>query len=612
MNTSLFYSYFKPHRQWWIFSPLFVATEVCAELAQPFIMSRIIDDGLIGGKTGIVIPMGGMMLLITLVGMIGGVLSILAAGNVAYDVGADLRRDLYKKITSFSFLTLEKKPTYLLVTNMTTNVSRIQNVIQSSMRLLFRAPILLIGSIVMTFTVSHRLSYILFLVVPTLMLVILFITRRSYPLFMRVQERMENLNRVVQEFLNGIKVVKSYTQEKREWQRFEKANQSLSDASRDVVGRVVCIGPITTLTLNMGVALIVYGASMLMMENGEVQVGEVMAIVSYLAQILIAMLMAQHIVVAIAEAQTSWMRIEQVLEEKGKENTCDLPNEENFSEKSEANDSPLLTFDHVSFSYNENVPLSCVCDDSLVLRDVSFSIRNGETLGIIGGTGSGKSTVVQLLASNYTPTCGQIRLLGRPLCSYTKQKLQSMLVCVMQRTHLFSGSIAENLRYGKHDASYAEMKRACELAQILDFVESQKDGFSSLLTQGGGNLSGGQKQRLAVARSLLSIDLLDEKTCRNAILVMDDCLNGIDARTYSLLFEAVKSLSCSKIIVSQRIASVQKADKIIVLEKGRVVGYDTHERLLKDNSIYNEIYRSQRFDDVQHSASTYSWKGEGK
>ena len=570
--------YIKSHYKWAVLSPLFVATEVWSELAQPFYMSEIIDKGIIGGEMGVILPLGVKMLVISLIGMLGGMLSIFAAGIVAYGIGADIRHDIFSKTTRLSFSEMEKSDAGAIITCISNNVNKVQSTIQSSMRLLYRAPILFIGSIVMVLAVSKELSAVLLLILPALLFLIISISQKAYPIFHKIIGLTERMSNYISELLAGMKVVRVYTQEEREKQRFEKINDNLCEKQIAVARLPVLLTPIMSLIINIGIAIIVYWTAILMEKETTVNIGEIMAITSYLTQILISLIMAQHIIIYLTESGTAIKSIKNFIGEETPE--------ENVVEE-EPQSTPLnlqgvrLELKNIWFSHNPHDAKT----GKKILKDVGFSIDAGKCLGIIGGTGSGKSSIVQLILRNFPPDSGEIYIDGHNLRDYTQKDLLKIIGCAPQNVQLFTGSISENLRFGNENATLDQMAWACELANIKDFIMKQPQQYDTQLTQGGNNLSGGQRQRIALARVLLK---------ESPLLILDDCLNGIDAQTEARIIQSIQKLKCTKIIISQRIQMVMQCDKILVLEKGEVSGLGTHEELLGNNAIYQEIYKSQK------------------
>ena len=578
----ILYKYLKPHLFWSILSPLMVGTEVCAELALPFFMSDIIDEGIILHNSEVIFPLGVKMLVISLIGMVGGLLSIFAAGIVAYGVGAGLRQTIFEKTTQLSFSELDKAQPSDLITCISTNVNKVQSVIQSSMRLLYRAPILFVGSIFMVLSISGELSSILLIILPILLFSIIRITRKSYPFFKKIQEQTERLHLIVHEFLSGIKVVKIFNQEEKEKKRFQKINNELYNSNIEAAKRTVLLSPLMSLVINGGIAIVVYWAALLMEAEGEIKVGEIMAVTNYLTQILIAMLMAQHIIISFTEANTSWVRIKAFISHNADNQEDNASEEKKFVtlEKGKCG----FRFENVSFAYTQN---KAETGDALVLKNINFEVKAGETIGIIGGTGAGKSTLIQLLLKNYTPTSGTIYIDDTQLDNIERKEVHRHIGIAMQNVQLFAGTIAENLRFGKEDATEEEMMEALKTARVSNFVKKLDKGVNHRLAPGGMNISGGQRQRISLARTLIA-----KPDC----LILDDCLNAVDQRTEASLFSALSEIDCTKVIVSQRVCTIQRATRIIVMDKGEIKGIGTHEELLRTLPIYQEIVQSQSND----------------
>lgn len=565
----------KPNLKWAILSPILVGMEVCAELAQPYLMSEIVNQGVLGQHAEIILPLGLRMLLITFIGMIGGVLSIFAAGHVAYSFGADMRQTLFGRITQFSFRRIDQLQTGSLITRITSDVHKVQSVIQSSMRLLFRSPFLFVGSVVMVLTISKQLSTVLLITLPILLISVTLVVRSAYPIFKKIQEKIDRLNTVVQESIAGIRVVKAYTQEEKEQKRFQEANDNLIEHNLQISKLIVVLGPIMSLILNIGIAFVVYIGAKLIDKGSSVNVGEIMAVTNYLTQILMSLMMAQRIILSITEAQASMGRISEVLDTECRADMTRIsPKDTNAKEGK-------IRFENVYFRYNEPVENA---KDNYVLKGISFSVDTRETIGIIGGTGSGKSSLAQLILRCYTTNQGHIYINDKEINNYNSEDLHHLVGLAMQNIQLFSGTIAENLRWGKANASVEEIKEACKKAQIDDFINSLEKGYDYEIKQGGVNLSGGQKQRISLARTLIGAP---------AILVLDDCLNAVDLKTEAALNKALKEMECTKIIISQRVSTIKDADRILLLEDGVIIGEGTHQQLMESNSVYQEICRSQ-------------------
>lgn len=562
--------FLKPHWGWAVISPICVATEVVAELLQPHIMSIIVNQGVLGGDTSLIVPLGIRMVLVVLVGMLGGLLSIFAAGTVSYRMGADIRSALFRKTMSLSFKNIDKLQTGSLITRMTGDVQRVQSVVQASMRLLFRSPILFFGAVSMMLMIHLGLSSVLLVLLPVLIFFVVMILKHAYPQFLAIQKLTDRQNTIVQEYVSGIRVVKSHVNEQGEYERFKKNNDELVESSLRVTRWVVLLGPVMSLLLNIGIAVIVYYGAQLL-DVGEINVGDIMACVNYMAQILLSLMMASRIIMSITEASASMYRIDEVL----------LADDDEVVEVSaEGNDTTdAIVFDHVSFSYDENHRRG-----TEVLNDVSFSIRKGGTLAIVGGTGAGKSTVTNLIARFYRPSSGKIWLEGKDINDIEEERLRQMVGLVMQESLLFSGTLRDNLRWGNLSATDDELMRACAVARISDFVEAQPDGLNYRVSPKGMNLSGGQRQRLSIARTLAG---------HHDIILLDDCLSAVDLRTDSLIRKELAKVEATKVIVAQRMNTIRNADKILVLEQGEIIGQGTHEELYASCPLYREMCDKQ-------------------
>lgn len=547
-----------------------MATEVVAELLQPYIMSVIVNQGVLGGDSSLIVPMGIRMVVVALLGMLGGLLSIFAAGTVSYRMGADMRSALFRKTMSLSFRDVDELRMGSLITRMTSDVQRVQGVVQASMRLLFRFPILFVGAVSMMLMIHLKLSSVLLIVLPVLIFSIVCILKHVYPQILSIQGVTDRQNTIVQEYITGMPVVKSCTNETGEFNRFKTNNDELVDRSLRAARWMLLLGPVMSLLLNIGVAVIVYyGAHLLKL--GEVNVGDIMASVNYMAQILLSLIMASHIIMSITEAKASMSRVDEVL---SLPDDSPAPNEGAAREASDA-----IVFDHVSFSYGDGKGKS-----GAVLNDLCFSMREGGTLAIVGGTGSGKSTIAYLMARFYAPSSGTIWLDGRELNGYDEALLRRKVGMVMQDSLLFSGTLRENLRWGNLSASDDDLLRACERAQIADFVRSQPEGLDYLVSQKGMNLSGGQRQRFSIARALVG---------DYDILILDDCLSAVDVYTDSLIRKELAKTRATKVVITQRMSTVRSADWILVLDQGKIVTQGTHDGLYASCALYREMCDKQ-------------------
>lgn len=557
----------KKHLTLTLLAPLCVIIEVTAELVQPKIMSEIVNRGVIGGETDIITALGLKMLIITLVGVCAGVFSIYAAGQVSYAFGADMRTKMFTRIQKFSFSNIDRLQTGSLITRITSDVTQVQNVIQASMRLLFRAPFMFIGAIVMVFMLDLKMAYILIIILPILLFTIIYILKKTFPLFTIVQQKMDKFNTVVQELLSGIRVVKAYVREQGERERFEASNEDYIASSLKVSKLIIIMMPAMSFIMNLGVVGVLWFGEY-EVADGRLNVGDIMACTNYMTQILMSLMMAQRVIMSITQAEASMVRINEVLETE-----CELDLQATGVNVPEEGD---LEFNNVSFRYEGS--------NKDQLSNISFNIKKGETLAILGSTGSGKSTLVNLIPRFYDVTEGSIKIGGKDIREIDRKSLQNSVGIVMQNTVLFSGSIADNMRMGKEDATEEEMIDALKKADIADFVLSLPDGLNHKIEQDATNISGGQRQRISIARTLIS---------EPDILILDDSLSAVDLITESKIRKALNKLKMTKIIIAQRISSIKDANKILMIEDGKMLCYGSHDELYKTSAEYKEVYDSQ-------------------
>lgn len=557
----------KKHLTLTLMAPLCVIIEVSAELVQPKIMSEIVNRGVIGGETDIITALGLKMLIITLVGVCAGVFSIYAAGQVSYAFGADMRTKMFTRIQKFSFSNIDRLQTGSLITRITSDVTQVQNVIQASMRLLFRAPFMFIGAIVMVFMLDLKMAYILIIILPILLFTIIYILKKTFPLFTIVQQKMDKFNTVVQELLSGIRVVKAYVREQGERERFEASNEDYIASSLKVSKLIIIMMPAMSFIMNLGVVGVLWFGEY-EVADGRLNVGDIMACTNYMTQILMSLMMAQRVIMSITQAEASMVRINEVLETE-----CELDLQATGVNVPEEGD---LEFNNVSFRYEGS--------NKDQLSNISFNIKKGETLAILGSTGSGKSTLVNLIPRFYDVTEGSIKIGGKDIREIDRKSLQNSVGIVMQNTVLFSGSIADNMRMGKEDATEEEMIDALKKADIADFVLSLPDGLNHKIEQDATNISGGQRQRISIARTLIS---------EPDILILDDSLSAVDLITESKIRKALNKLKMTKIIIAQRISSIKDANKILMIEDGKMLCYGSHDELYKTSAEYKEVYDSQ-------------------
>lgn len=559
--------FLKKHLTLTLMAPLCVIIEVTAELVQPKIMSEIVNRGVIGGESDIITALGLKMLIITLVGVCAGVFSIYAAGQVSYAFGADMRTKMFTRIQKFSFSNIDRLQTGSLITRITSDVTQVQNVIQASMRLLFRAPFMFIGAIVMVFMLDLKMAYILIIILPILLFTIIYILKKTFPLFTIVQQKMDKFNTVVQELLSGIRVVKAYVREQGERERFEASNEDYIASSLKVSKLIIIMMPAMSFIMNLGVVGVLWFGEY-EVADGRLNVGDIMACTNYMTQILMSLMMAQRVIMSITQAEASMVRINEVLETE-----CELDLQATGVNVPEEGD---LEFNNVSFRYEGS--------NKDQLSNISFNIKKGETLAILGSTGSGKSTLVNLIPRFYDVTEGSIKIGGKDIREIDRKSLQNSVGIVMQNTVLFSGSIADNMRMGKEDATEEEMIDALKKADIADFVLSLPNGLNHKIEQDATNISGGQRQRISIARTLIS---------EPDILILDDSLSAVDLITESKIRKALNKLKMTKIIIAQRISSIKDANKILMIEDGKMLCYGSHDELYKTSAEYKEVYDSQ-------------------
>ena len=569
----LILKYIRPYILLALLAPLSILAEVWAELAQPDLMASIVDQGILGRDADIIMPTCVKMLAIMLLGVAGGIFSIYAAGRVSYSMGADLRADVYARVSRLAFADIDRLEVSSLITRMGDDVTRVQQVVQSSMRLLFRAPLLFFGAVVMALLIDVRVSVIIVSVMLASFFFMLSLMRWAFPRFVALQSRRDGLAAVLREVLVGVRVAKAYTNEQLELNRFEVENRGLTLQSIAVGRAMSWLMPVISFALNAAVVLVIYfGAAEV--GTGAMGVGGIMAAISYLAQIQIAIMMASHVIISVTQARASIARIAEILatpteSERDAQSTYGLPSM-HFSPGT-------LLFRDVSFSYPAD-------SSAFTLSHVSFSLPVGATMAIMGETGSGKSTIVNLIARFYDPTQGSISIGDTDLRSIVRDELHAHVAVVRQSPTLFAGSIRQNLLMACPDASDDDIRQALADASLADFVDSLPQGLDSRVEQGGRNLSGGQRQRLCIARAIVS---------RPDILVLDDSLSALDATTESHVRASLARLSCTKVVVTQRVSTAMRASMILMLNAGHVEALGSHADLLASCPTYRDIFDAQ-------------------
>ena len=555
-----------------VLSPVSVTLEVILEVLLPVLMASVIDNGVEAGNMGYVIKMGAIMLAVAMLSLLAGTMSGVFAARASMGFGRNLRKAMYDNIQDFAFRNIDRFSTAGLVTRMTTDVTNVQNAFQMLIRMFVRAPIMMISALFMCVSIRPRLSMIFLAALVFLGCVVGFIVTRAFPVFNEMFKGYDRLNASVQENLTGIRVVKAYVREDYENKKFCDATKNLKDLNVHAEKLVVMNQPVMQFTVYSCILLISWLGAKLIVVDGTMTTGQLMSLFTYTIQILMSLMMISMVFVMVTMARSSAERIVEVLNEKSSLGNPDSPV---YEVKDGA-----VQFDHVSFSYSDD-------EDKCVLQDVNIDIHAGETIGIIGGTGSSKSTLVQLIPRLYDVLEGTVRVGGRDVREYDIETLRNEVSMVLQKNVLFSGTILENLRWGNKEATEEECRHVCELAQAHEFIEKMPDGYHTYIEQGGTNVSGGQKQRLCIARALLK---------KPKILILDDSTSAVDTKTDSLIRKAFAEEipDTTKLIIAQRISSVQDSDRILVLDQGRVAGFGTHEELMQNNEIYRDIYELQQ------------------
>ena len=555
-----------------ILTPIFMICEVIMEMIIPKLMASIIDDGVTPGNMQVIYIVGAQMIVAALFGLLFGILGAVLGSHAATGFARNLRRGMFKNIQTFSFANIDKYSTAGLVTRMTTDVTNIQNAYQMLLRMSIRAPASMIVALIMSYTINRQLANIYLIAVILLGCVLVYIMTHATRYFTEAFRKYDDLNESVQENVSAIRVVKAYVREKFESEKFRKASENVRNLLMRAELIIAWNAPFMQLTVYSCILLISWMGARLIVSSGATTftTGDLMSMLSYCMNILMSLMMLSMVFVMITMSAASAKRVAEVLDEKS-----DLTNGEN----------PVMDiadgsvkFDHVSFSYKKN--------GEKVLSDIDLDIKSGETIGIIGGTGSAKSSLVQLLPRLYDVTEGSVSIGGVDVRRYDLETLRNNVAMVLQKNELFSGTIADNLRWGNPDATDAEIVDACKQACADEFIERFPDKYQTHIEQGGNNVSGGQKQRLCIARALLK---------KPRILILDDSTSAVDTATDARIRRsfAEKIPGTTVFIVAQRISSVETADKVLVLDNGRVSGFDTPANLLKTNAIYQDVYNSQ-------------------
>lgn len=547
-----------------------MALEVAVEIFIPFLMAKIIDNGLIAGDLNYVLRIGSLMFALACLSMLLGVLGGKFSADAAVGFSTNLRQDIYKNIQTFAFDNIDKYSSSSLITRLTTDITNIQMAFQMVLKTIIRAPFMIAFAFAMAAYTNLKLSLTILVIVPIVGFILIALIYRVHPYFIAVFKKYDRLNQTVQEDINGVRVVKSFVREEKEIEKFKVASSDIKDLFTKAEKITALNAPIMQIAIYSSL-LLVYWFGARYVVGGTMSTGELTSFITYMMQILSSIMMISMIFIMIVISEASVERVAEVLQEK-----ATLTNPKNPITTIENGD---IEFRNVQFKYNE---LSEESD----LSQINFTIKSGETIGIIGGTGSGKTSLIQLIPRLYDTTEGEVYVSGRNVKEYDLVTLRDQIAMVLQKNTLFSGTISTNLKWGDEEASEAEIRRVAKLAQADDFVQSFPDAYETVLDQGGSNVSGGQKQRLTIARALLK---------QPKILILDDSTSAVDTKTDAYIRKAfIEEIpNTTKIIVSQRISSIQDSDRIIVLDEGKINGIGTHEELLKNNTIYKEVYDSQ-------------------
>lgn len=577
MKTLL--AYLKGYKKESILAPLFKMLEASFELFVPLVMAAIIDVGIANQDKPYIVKMCFVLIALGIIGLVCSITAQYFAAKAATGVGTGIRHGLFEHIQKFTFTEMDQLGTSTLITRMTSDINQIQSGVNLVLRLFLRSPFIVFGAMIMAFTVDVKAALVFVVTIPLLSLIVFGIMLVTMPMYKKVQADLEQVLLATRENLTGARVIRAFNKEEDETKRFEHANQILTDAQK-YVGRISgMMNPLTYIIVNGAIIALIYVGAV-RVDIGDLTQGQVVALINYMSQILVELVKLANLIISVTKAAACLNRVESVLAVKPDMNEGDVRWKSNFSEADRdlKNKIPVVEFSHVSLTYKGTSDTS--------LSDINFCAEKGQTIGIIGGTGSGKSSLVNLIPRFYDATDGTVKINGRDIKEYQTENLREHIGVVLQKAVLFKGSIADNLRWGKEDATEQEMYEALDISQAREFVDTKQGGLEFQIEQGGRNLSGGQKQRMTIARALVR---------KPEILILDDSASALDFATDAALRKSIKEMKNQPtvFIVSQRAASIQYADQIIVLDDGAMAGIGTHEELLKDCPVYQEIYYSQ-------------------
>ena len=577
MKTLL--AYLKGYKKESILAPLFKMLEASFELFVPLVMAAIIDVGIANQDKPYIVKMCFVLIALGIIGLVCSITAQYFAAKAATGVGTGIRHGLFEHIQKFTFTEMDQLGTSTLITRMTSDINQIQSGVNLVLRLFLRSPFIVFGAMIMAFTVDVKAAFVFVVTIPLLSFIVFGIMLVTMPMYKKVQADLDQVLLATRENLTGARVIRAFNKEEDETKRFENANQILTDAQK-YVGRISgMMNPLTYIIVNGAIIALIYVGAV-RVDVGDLTQGQVVALINYMSQILVELVKLANLIISVTKAAACLNRVESVLAVKPDMNEGEVRWESNSSEEDRdlKNKVPVVEFSHVSLTYKGTSDTS--------LSDINFCAEKGQTIGIIGGTGSGKSSLVNLIPRFYDATEGTVKINGRDIKEYQTENLREHIGVVLQKAVLFKGSIADNLRWGKEDATEQDMYDALDISQAREFVDTKQGGLEFQIEQGGRNLSGGQKQRMTIARALVR---------KPEILILDDSASALDFATDAALRKSIKEMKNQPtvFIVSQRAASIQYADQIIVLDDGGMAGIGTHEELLKDCPIYQEIYYSQ-------------------
>lgn len=566
-------TFMKPYKVAAVVAALLMLVELAVELWLPLFMADIIDNGIAKENLSLITELGIWMIVLTVISFVASIINTYLASYVSQHFGFDLRKALFEKVQSFAFADFNRFPTSSLLTRLTNDVNQVQLVVFMGLRIMVRAPLLVVGGVVMAFVVDVQLALLLTAAIPLVIVFLYFVMKKGVPLFSSVQEKLDRVNGVMRENLVGVRLIKAYLRSKHEQQRFKQVNENLMSQTVTSLRLIELATPVLLILMNVAIVAVLWFGGVKVVA-GTAQVGEISAIITYGTRITVALTMFSFILMLLSRARASAYRMQEVLQ-----------TETYFEKESGVKPAALekLEFQHVSFRYPNS--------EEDVLRDLSFTAEKGQLIGVMGATGSGKSSMIQLIPRLYEPTEGNVLFNGVNETEVHLDELRSRIGVVPQEVVLFSGTIGDNIRWGKEDASREEVETAAKAAQIHSFILTLPNQYDTVLGQKGINLSGGQKQRLSIARALI----------RNPeILILDDSTSALDLNTEAQLQQALKDQESMILLIAQKISSIKEADKIILLEDGAIIGEGTHDHLLEKSDVYREIYVSQYGEEAAH------------